>query len=101
MCRKLNEIADGLRRKLENTESELFQCAGELENAEASLMVKTKENVALVESVRRLREELARTREGSQKQLKSLEQSLKDEREHAHDLKTKLLALEMENKELA
>lgn len=101
MCRKLNEIADGLRRKLENTESELSQCAGELENAEASLMVKTKENVALVESVRRLREELARTREGSQRQLKSLEQSLKDERERAHDLKTKLLALEMQNKELA
>ena len=38
-----------------------------LENAEASLMVKTKENVVLVESVRRLRDELARTREGSQR----------------------------------
>lgn len=67
MGRKLNEIADGLRKKLENTENEFYQCASELENTEASLMVKTKENTALVESVRRLRDELARTHEADQK----------------------------------
>lgn len=63
MSRKLNEIADGLRKKLENAENELSQCAGELESTEASLMIKTKENVVLVESVRKLRDELAKTRE--------------------------------------
>ena len=100
MGRKLNEIADGLRKKLEFTESELCSCAAELENAEASLMVKTKENVVLVESVRKLRDELAKTRESQQRQQKALEQSIKDEREHIRDLETKILVLEMENKEL-
>lgn len=93
MGRKLNEIADSLRKKLENTENELSQCSSELESAEASLMVKTKENTALVESVRKLRDELELTRGNGLKQRKALQQSLKDERERNHDLEAKILVL--------